>query len=70
MWEKFSDSTMGIIIRHIKRFDCPLCSVCLYRLIYLSSSLPDYVFDPGERPTKSAQKRTKVGNLGYCDKVD
>lgn len=70
MWEKFSDSTMGIIIRHIKRFDCPLCSVCLYRLIYLSSSLPDYVFDPGERPTKLAQKRTKVGNLGYRDKVD
>ncbi|KAL9713055.1 polynucleotide adenylyltransferase [Leucoagaricus gongylophorus] len=42
MWEKFSDSTMGITIRHIK-----------------SSSLPDYVFDPGERPIRSAQKRTK-----------
>ncbi|KXN89469.1 Poly(A) polymerase pla1 [Leucoagaricus sp. SymC.cos] len=42
MWEKFDESTMGIVVRHIK-----------------SSSLPDYVFDPGERPAKLAQKRTK-----------
>lgn len=70
MWEKFSDSTMGITIRHIKRSDDPLRSTCLYELIYLSSSLPDYVFDPGERPIRSAQKRTKVGNLSCGDKVD
>lgn len=42
MWEKFDESTMGIVVRHIK-----------------SSALPDYVFDPGERPAKLAQKRTK-----------
>ncbi|KAF9450935.1 Poly(A) polymerase [Macrolepiota fuliginosa MF-IS2] len=42
MWEKFDESTMGIVVRHIK-----------------SSGLPDYVFDPGERPAKLAQKRSK-----------
>ncbi|KAF9478663.1 Poly(A) polymerase [Pholiota conissans] len=42
MWEKFDESTMGIVVRHIK-----------------SSSLPDNVFDPGERPAKTVQKRLK-----------
>ncbi|KAF5371201.1 hypothetical protein D9758_004094 [Tetrapyrgos nigripes] len=42
MWEKFDESTMGIVVRNIK-----------------SSSLPDNVFDPGERQPKPAQKRTK-----------
>jgi hypothetical protein len=37
---------------------------------HLSSSLPDYVFDPGERPAKLAQKRAKVGRLGYGDEAD
>lgn len=31
--------------------------------MYNSSGLPDYVFDPGERPAKLAQKRTKVGDV-------
>ncbi|KJA29658.1 hypothetical protein HYPSUDRAFT_31618 [Hypholoma sublateritium FD-334 SS-4] len=42
MWEKFDESTMGIVVRHIK-----------------SSGLPDNVFDPGERPAKTVQKRLK-----------
>ncbi|EKM79958.1 hypothetical protein AGABI1DRAFT_113202 [Agaricus bisporus var. burnettii JB137-S8] len=42
LWEKYDESTMGLIVRHIR-----------------SSSLPDYVFDPGERPPKVTQKRTK-----------
>ncbi|KAF4619923.1 hypothetical protein D9613_004921 [Agrocybe pediades] len=45
MWEKFDESTMGIVVRHIK-----------------SSGLPDNVFDPGERPAKTVQKRGKVGS--------
>ncbi|KAJ3505576.1 hypothetical protein NLJ89_g7343 [Agrocybe chaxingu] len=45
MWDKFDDATMGIVVRHIKR------------LVF--SGLPDNVFDPGERPAKLAQKRSK-----------
>ncbi|TFK43871.1 poly-A polymerase [Crucibulum laeve] len=41
-WEKFDESTMGIVVRHIR-----------------SSSLPDNVFDKGERPPKLVQKRSK-----------
>ncbi|PPQ68594.1 hypothetical protein CVT26_003383 [Gymnopilus dilepis] len=42
MWEKFDESTMGIVVRHIK-----------------NTALPDNVFDPGERPAKTVQKRVK-----------
>ncbi|THV08136.1 Poly(A) polymerase [Dendrothele bispora CBS 962.96] len=45
MWEKFDESTMGIVVRNIR-----------------SSSLPDNVFDPGERQPKQVQKRTKGSN--------
>ncbi|KAK7696255.1 hypothetical protein QCA50_000908 [Cerrena zonata] len=45
MWEKFDESTMGIIVRHIR-----------------STSLPDYVFDAGERqPAKTGTKRRQTG---------
>ncbi|KAH8096719.1 polymerase [Cristinia sonorae] len=44
MWEKYDESGMGIVVRHIK-----------------SASLPDYVFDEGERQPRSAQKRPKTG---------
>ncbi|KAJ7194592.1 poly-A polymerase [Mycena pura] len=42
VWEKFDESSMSIVVQHIK-----------------SSTLPDHVFDPGERPQKLAQKRPK-----------
>ncbi|KAF9006726.1 Poly(A) polymerase central domain-containing protein [Cyathus striatus] len=62
-WEKFDERTMGIVVRHIKRSAPCLrtyvmmeCSTVTY-----SSDLPENVFDPGERPAKTVQKRTKVG---------
>ncbi|TCD67511.1 polynucleotide adenylyltransferase [Steccherinum ochraceum] len=42
MWEKYDESSMGIVVRHMK-----------------SASLPDYVFDTGERQSRSSQKRPK-----------
>ncbi|KAI5123418.1 hypothetical protein M0805_006123 [Coniferiporia weirii] len=46
VWEKYDESSMGIIVRHIK-----------------SSSLPDYVFDEGERQPKPTLKRSKTNKV-------
>lgn len=35
-----------------------------------SSGLPDNVFDPGERPAKLVQKRTKVGGPEHVNETD
>ena len=61
MWERFDEATMGLVVRHIKRSH----SCCLRCRDYstddfASSALPDYVFEPGERQPRSAQKRVKV----------
>ncbi|THU75170.1 hypothetical protein K435DRAFT_787634 [Dendrothele bispora CBS 962.96] len=61
MWEKFDESTMGIVVRNIKRFERHISGrTPSSRLINNRSSLPDNVFDPGERQPKQAQKPTKV----------
>jgi poly(A) polymerase len=62
MWEKFDEATMGIVVRHIRR------SALRIRLSFnswadiccRSTTLPDYVYDEGERQPKLAQKRVKV----------
>ena len=62
MWEKYDEATMGIVVRHIKRFgNLHLLKHLL--ISSLSSGLPDNVFEPGERPPKLVQKRVKVGTL-------
>lgn len=58
MWDQFDEETMGIFVRHIKRCN-PFISIFLVLTNSISSALPDYVFDAGERPPKQAQKRTK-----------
>lgn len=61
MWEKYDEATMGIVVRHIKRY-CLVC-VCSNKKAYkivASVNLPDYVFDGDERQPRSAQKRPKT----------
>ena len=64
MWEKFDELKMGIVVRNIKRsssvFPSPHLRLCIIYASYLfSSSLPDYVFDEGERQPRQALKRPK-----------
>ncbi len=60
MWEKFDDSSMGIVVRHIRRLVLILNHITPPLTLDFSCSLPDSVYDPGERPAKLPQKRTKV----------
>jgi len=61
MWEKFDEATMGIVVRHIKRFHFHGHSFSeTANILWNSSALPDYVFDEGERQPKLAQKRPKT----------
>lgn len=66
MWDKFDEATMGIVVRHIKRFIGPANSPSkpLTNFASLNSSaLPDYVFGEGERQPKLAQKRPKPSKV-------
>ena len=64
-WDKYDNATMGVVVQNIKR-----CVLLVWKLMLLSigvtsrSTLPDYVFEPGERQ-KPALKRPnpKVSRL-------
>jgi poly(A) polymerase len=66
MWEKFDEGTMGIVVRHIKRFVFEFTLLDTAYVLWNSSALPDYVFDEGERQPKLAQKRPKTTKV--CSK--
>lgn len=76
-WEKFDESSMGIVVRHIKRCDTLALRMfdrasIRYIERYASSSLPDHVFDEGERqpkPTLKRPKPTKVRQLSFGEDI-
>lgn len=67
MWEKFDESSMGIVVRHIKRFHPYATTLGKADIFGNSSALPDYVFDEGERQPRLAQKRPKPTKV--CKKI-
>ena len=65
MWDKYDEATMGIAVRHIRRYydrskDLRPAEPSV------SSALPDYVFDEGERQPRSQKRpKTKVRPTPY-----
>ena len=56
-WDKYDAATMGIVVLNIRRYACLVWRLKSLDIDAISrSTLPDYVFDPGERQ-KSALKR-------------
>lgn len=57
-WDKFDEVKMGIVVRHIKRYRIIRLFLSTHSPLFpLSSALPDYVFDAGERQPKPAPKK-------------
>ena len=66
-WDKYDSATMGVVVLNIKRCVCLSGSRCYRKIDTTSrSSLPDDVFDPGEKQ-KPILKRPihKVIRLRY-----
>lgn len=74
LWDKYDEATMGIFVRHIKRYGqlhrtsaCTTCCLLPTNSIPTASicrsSLPDMVFGEGERQPKQTLKRTKSNKV-------
>lgn len=64
MWDKYDEATMGIAVRHIRRYHYSQMGVQFIKAGFVSSTLPDYVFDKGERQPRSQKRpKTKVRSL-------
>lgn len=62
-WDGFKESSMGVVIRHIKRYEhrivCVSLSDMALTIDWRSTALPEYVFGPGERDQVQPLKKLK-----------
>ena len=57
-WDKYDNATMGVVVQNIKRCVLPAWKLTLPGADAASrSTLPDYVFEPGERQKPALKQR-------------
>lgn len=55
LWEKYDEGTMSLAVRHIKQSVRSVVARAIYALTSISSLLPDFVFEKGEREAVAAR---------------